>query len=239
VLLLGEIDSTNEEAKRRAQAGDAGGLWILAERQSAGRGRRGRVWESTAGNLMTTLLLRPEAPAAKCAELSFVAGLAAVDAFEALGGRDVQLKWPNDVLIGGAKAGGILLESSGAASDRLDWLAIGFGLNLAWAPRETPYPATALAEHVALAATPEQALTALAGAWANWFTLWTGHGFAPIRDAWLSRARGLGEPIVARLGNTEIEGVFEDLDPTGALVLRTTSGHRTIAAGEVFFGRAA
>jgi BirA family biotin operon repressor/biotin-[acetyl-CoA-carboxylase] ligase len=237
-LVLGEVDSTNAEAKRRAEEGEAGGLWILARRQTAGRGRRGRAWASKPGNLMATLLLRPEVTAARSAELSFVASLAVAETFEALGASKCALKWPNDVLIQDAKAAGILLESSGTAGGSPDWLAVGFGLNLAWAPADTPYPATALASHIdGLPPDPETVLPILARAWVRRYDTWAREGFAPIRAAWLERARGLGEPLVARLGTREVSGVFRDLDENGALVLETASGRRVISAGEVFFAR--
>jgi BirA family biotin operon repressor/biotin-[acetyl-CoA-carboxylase] ligase len=237
-LIADEIDSTIEEAKRRAEAGEAGGLWILAHRQTAGRGRRGRAWESRAGNLMVTLLLRPDVPPARAAELSFVAALAVADTLSELGAPSVALKWPNDVLIGDAKAAGILLESSAASGGRLDWLAIGVGINLAWAPEGTPYPATCLAAHrAAPAPEPECALAALAKDWSRHYDNWRMNGFPSIREAWLARARGLGEPILARLGDGDIEGVFVDLDERGALIVETASGRRSIAAGDVFFAR--
>lgn len=237
-VILDEIDSTNEEAKRRAEAGEAGPLWILARRQTAGRGRRGRSWESKPGNLTATLLLRPKAPPARAAQLSFAAGLAAAETFETLGARNVALKWPNDVLIGEGKAAGILLESSGAMEGRLDWLAIGFGLNLAWAPDGVPYPATCLSAETCMPApSPEDALGVLAGAFSRYTLAWAAEGFAPIRTAWLAKARGRGEKIVARIGREEIEGVFRDLDEGGALILETSAGPRAISAGEVFFVR--
>lgn len=236
ILVLDEVDSTNEEAKRRAEAGEAGPLWILARKQTAGRGRRGRSWEGKPGNLMATLLLRPDASPAKAAELSFVAGLAVADTFEMLGATSITLKWPNDVLIGEAKAAGILLESSGATEGRLDWLAIGFGLNLAWAPEGTPYPATSLATATAVPPPePEAVLGVLAAAFARRYETWEREGFAAVRAAWLARARGRGGRLVARLGREEIEGVFLDLDETGALILETAAGRRAISAGEVFF----
>jgi BirA family biotin operon repressor/biotin-[acetyl-CoA-carboxylase] ligase len=237
-LLLDEVDSTNEEAKRCAEAGEAGALWILARRQTAGRGRRGRSWESRPGNLLATLLLRPDVTAARSAELSFVASLATAETFEALGAPKCALKWPNDVLIGEAKAAGILLESSGAAADRPDWLAVGFGLNLASAPEGTPYPATALARHIAAPPPePERILPILAREWTRQYDTWERQGFAPIRAAWLARAPGLGEPLVVRLGTREVSGVFADLDENGALVLETASGRQVVSAGEVFFAR--
>lgn len=239
-IVLDEVDSTNEEAKRLAERGEKGGLWIGARTQTAGRGRRGRAWASRPGNLTATLLLRPALPPAKAAQLSFVAGLAVAETFEALGAASVTLKWPNDVLIAGAKAAGILLESSGPVDGKIEWLAIGFGLNLAWAPQDLPYPATAtaLAQHIGAAPpSPDDALAVLARGWAGLYDTWWRHGLAPIRAAWLERAHGLGQAIVCRLAESEIEGVFEGLDEEGALILRVGQGLRAISAGEVFFKR--
>ncbi|MFZ2469026.1 MAG: biotin--[acetyl-CoA-carboxylase] ligase, partial [Parvibaculum sedimenti] len=144
-----EIDSTNEEAKRLGEAGEPGPIWITAERQTAGRGRRGREWVSPSGNFMGTLLLRPQANPRKAAELSFVAALAVHDAVDGLLSPalrpDLKLKWPNDLLHGGKKLAGILLESSGIAGGELAWLAIGIGINLAQYPEGVEYPATSLA----------------------------------------------------------------------------------------------
>ena len=128
-----EIDSTNEEARRLAAAGVQGPLWILADRQSKGRGRRGREWHSLAGNLYATLLLNPVSRIAQCAQLSFVAALAVGDLVARYAPLAVpELKWPNDVLADGRKIAGILLETSGMDAGAPDWLAIGFGVNLVW-----------------------------------------------------------------------------------------------------------
>lgn len=232
-----EIDSTNEEAKRRAEAGERGPLWITALRQSAGRGRRGRSWTSEPGNLFATLLIAPERSAADSARLSFAAALSVYDvAHAACPGAAVALKWPNDVLIEGAKCSGILLESGGEQNGVLPWLAVGIGVNLAHAPDGTPYPATALNRHGA-ALTPEAALTSLAAAWARWFEAWRGHGFAALRQPWLDRALGLGQPITARLADNSLNGVFEGLDAGGGLQLRLADGTlTTVSSGEIFFG---
>ena len=141
-----EIDSTNEEARRRAQRGDRGPLWIWALKQNAGRGRRGRPWESPVGNLMCTLLLAPGVPPAQAARLSFVAALSVRDfVAEHAGTTDVRVKWPNDVLIDGRKVAGILLESSGeSGAGLLPWLAVGIGVNLVHAPDGTSFPAAAI-----------------------------------------------------------------------------------------------
>lgn len=234
---LDTVDSTNEEAKRLATSGEAGPLWIAAECQTAGRGRRGRDWISPSGNLCATLLLRPRKSASDCAQLSFVAALAVSDAIAAIAPNvQTRLKWPNDVLIAAQKVAGILLESAGNEA-KPEWLAVGIGLNLAHHPAETEFPATSLAAWGVLA-NPPDALAYLAASFAKWYGHWIAEGFAPVRDGWLARAAGLGGRMRARLQNGEVLGVFEGLDAAGALILRETPDRvRTIAAGEVFFAR--
>jgi BirA family biotin operon repressor/biotin-[acetyl-CoA-carboxylase] ligase len=145
-------------------------------------------------------------------------------------GARIAVKWPNDVLADGRKLAGILLETAGPM------LAIGIGVNLAAHPAETEFPATSLPALGAKPPSPKDALTVLAADFARWYEVWRQNGFAPIRDAWLARAAGLGQRIRARLPDRERSGVFEGIDETGALLLN--EGHRTevIAAGEVFFG---
>lgn len=230
-----DIDSTNEEARRLAASGVEGPLWIIADRQTKGRGRRGREWRSLAGNLYATLLLNPASRTAQCMQLSFVAALAAGDFVAHCAPQvEVRLKWPNDVLTGGRKIAGILLEASGTGSP--DWLVVGFGINLVWYPNDAEFPATSLVAIGVRPPSPRDALTLLAAAWTQWYRLWETGGFAPIREAWLSRAAGLGELIRARLAEEEAGGVFEGIDETGALLLRESTGNlRTIAAGDVYF----
>lgn len=235
-----EIDSTNEEARRRASRGESGPIWIWALKQSAGRGRRGRSWESPAGNLMCTLLLTPQVTLAEAARLSFVAALAVRDlAAEFVQTADVRLKWPNDVLLDGRKVAGILLESSSdSGADALPWLAIGIGVNLRTAPEGTSFPATSFAAH-APAPSPAQALSRLAVYWDQHFRVWRERGFAPIREMWLSHAVGLGGPVEARLRGGTVNGTFEGVDRDGALLLVLPDGSkRAITAGEVFFASA-
>ena len=230
-----EIDSTNEEARRLALAGERGPLWIMAARQSAGRGRRGRAWVSPKGNLSATLLLAPGRPANECAQLSFAAALAASDAVLSFG-TEARVKWPNDVLANGAKLAGILLESASQGGADPAWLAIGIGINLKHHPSDTEFPATSLAAIGIAVPEPREALLRLAASFAKWYDIWRAQGFAPIRDAWLARAAGLGTRIRARLTNGETMGIFEGIDANGALLLRETQDRvRAIAAGEVFF----
>jgi len=234
IAAYGELDSTNSEARRLAQAGEPGPLWITAERQTAGRGRRGRVWDSGQGNLAATLLLRPEAPPAIIGQLSFVAALAVAEvAAHFAPNAAITVKWPNDVLAEGRKLAGILLET-GPASEGI-WLAIGVGVNLASFPQGTEFPATSLAQLGLAPPTPDDALSVLAARFAHWYAAWMHEGFEAIRAAWLARAGGLGLPIRARLPHETREGVFEGIDSTGALLLNERGQVSTIAAGEVFF----
>lgn len=237
VASFDEIDSTNEEARRRASVGERGPVWIWAKRQTAGRGRRGRTWESPDGNLMTTLLIAPGVSAADAARLSFVASLAVHDMVARyVKQTPVRVKWPNDVLVGGRKIAGILLETAGEESlGVLPWLAVGIGVNLAHGPAEAQFPATTVGEHGA-SPSPEEALAELAEAWETRFRVWRVSGFAAIREAWLEVAAGLGQPIEVRLPGETLSGRFETLMPDGALSLLLPSGsRRAITAGEVFF----
>jgi BirA family biotin operon repressor/biotin-[acetyl-CoA-carboxylase] ligase len=232
-----EIDSTNEEARRLAAAGESGPIWLRADRQTAGRGRRGRVWESPQGNLAATLLISPDRPASECAQLSFVTAIAAADAVSSFApSADVKVKWPNDVLVGGKKLAGILLESTSGTSMTPTYLAVGVGMNLAHFPPDMEFPATSLAALGVSVPSASAAVTQLAAQFAKWYDVWMTNGFSPIQDAWLARAAGLGTRIRARLTNEETSGVFEGIDHTGALILRETQDRvRMISAGEVFF----
>lgn len=240
LVALDSVGSTSSEALERAAAGEAGPLWITARRQTAGRGRRGRGWHSPQGNLAASLLITLDAAPAQIANLGFVAGLAAHDALASLLPPDARLalKWPNDVLAGGAKLAGILLESSPLPDGR-SALVVGFGINVVAAPEGLPY-ATASLRGLGSQAGAEAVLEALSDCWCSAFEDWAGGtGFAATRTRWLECAYGLGGEIAVRHGAEELRGAFETIDADGRLVLRTGSGPRTIAAGEVHFGTAA
>ncbi|WP_304170162.1 biotin--[acetyl-CoA-carboxylase] ligase [Phenylobacterium aquaticum] len=233
-----EIDSTNAEARRRAEAGEGGPVWITALRQTAGRGRRGRAWNTSTGNLAATqLFLTPMSPG-DAAQVSFIAALAVADLADACLGPDTaRLKWPNDLMIHGRKASGILVES-GQRTDGLLWVAVGIGVNLAHHPVDVERPATSFADFMSgPPPQPRDALEILARSFETWRSLWEREGFAPIARAWTARAHGLGEPCVARLPNQTHRGVAEGLDLDGALRLRLDDGAvLRITAGDVFFG---
>ncbi|HEY1876785.1 MAG TPA: biotin--[acetyl-CoA-carboxylase] ligase [Rhizomicrobium sp.] len=230
-----ELDSTNEEARRLALAGEAGPVWVMARRQRAGRGRRGRAWQTEEGNLAATLLLSPNVPQAVSGQLSFAAALAVAEMAEYfVPTSNITVKWPNDVLAEGRKLAGILLEGA-SAKPGTNWLAIGIGVNLAGHPEGTEFPATSLAD-LGIAAPPaEEALTILAARFAHWYDVWMNTGFETLREAWLARAVALGTHIRARLPRETREGVFAGIDETGALLLNEGGRISAIAAGEVFF----
>ena len=233
-IQLGDVDSTNAEALRRVGAGETGPLWITAERQLAGRGRDGRTWISERGNLYSSLLL-PADGLQNLPELSFVTALAVLEAAEVVlptsTAEMLSLKWPNDVLLGGQKLAGILLEKMGA-----DALVIGCGVNIAHAPDITgALGATCLFDH-AQNIEIASVFDAYSAAFEYWFEIWRGHGFAPVRGAWLERAHGVGSAITARLPKEDLQGVFETIDEDGALILKGRDGVSTrIYAGDIFF----
>jgi BirA family biotin operon repressor/biotin-[acetyl-CoA-carboxylase] ligase len=227
------VGSTNAEALAYGRAGEKGPLWITARAQTAGRGRRGRTWVSEPGNLFATLLLTDPAPAEHAPQLSFVAALATHDAIVRLVpelASRLTFKWPNDVLCGGAKLAGILIEAEGT---RPLIVAVGIGVNCRHHPAGTEYAATDLAAEGA-SVTAETLFTALSGAMMARLQEW-GAGFGSIRTEWLRRAGALGSALRVRLGACDVAGQFETLDEAGRLVLRLPDGTlQTIAAGEVF-----
>lgn len=241
IRLYDRLDSTNSEARRLAQAGETGPVWIQALEQTAGRGRRGRAWTGLSGNVFITGLVTLTATPQEAANLSFACALAVADTADRwVDPAQVAVKWPNDVLIHGAKTSGILLESwPGPAAGTLQ-LALGMGLNVAAAPpvADLERPATCLAAHLrADAALPsaQEAGAVLAACAKTWIETWQRDGFAPLRTAWTSRAAGLGRPATARLQASEITGTLRGLADTGELLLEDAGGtvHR-IAAADIF-----
>jgi BirA family biotin operon repressor/biotin-[acetyl-CoA-carboxylase] ligase len=235
LIALESIDSTNEELHRRARAGAPEGTLVWAREQTRGRGRRGRDWRSPPGNLYLSLLLRPQVPPAEAAQIGFVAAVALAEAFESLlpAAPRLSCKWPNDLLIDGAKVSGILPEAE-AAGGVVEAVVLGMGVNVASFPAELPYRATSLAAAGAEAGV-ETVLEAVAPRLQSWYRRWREEGFAPVRCRWLDFATGLGEPVEVRLEREVLRGRFAGLDASGALDLELADGgHRLITAGDVF-----
>jgi BirA family transcriptional regulator, biotin operon repressor / biotin---[acetyl-CoA-carboxylase] ligase len=244
------IGSTNAEALSRARDGERGPIWFVTSQQTAGRWRRHRPWIAPRGNLASSVLEVIEVSPAVAATLGFAAGLAlevalqkvSVEASLRSAGSDhmkFSLKWPNDVLAGGQKLAGILLEAEAVANDRLA-VVVGIGTNVIAAPEGTPTPATsltALGVHIGA----EDLFATLSDAWAEFRGLWDdGRGFGEIRRLWLERAAGLGQKVTVQNGGSTVEGTFDTLDEAGCMVITTSDGGRVpISAGDVYFGSAA
>lgn len=239
-LHLRETASTNDDAKRLAAEGAAEGTLVWADAQTAGRGRRGRRWQSPAGNLYGSLILRPPVPIAMAGQIGFAAALAITDALIELLplGAAVSCKWPNDVLIGGRKAAGLLLETAARPDGATAWLVVGLGINVASHPAAVEFPATSLAAAGGTASVVH-VLAAFCRHFLDRYVAWRDRGFAALRADWLARAAGLGQPIRVRLDDRTLEGTFAGLDEEGALLLHSAnSGDRAplrITAGDVFF----
>lgn len=241
LVALDSIDSTNEEARRRlAGAPDhvPEGTLVWAAEQTAGRGRRGRSWSSPRGNLYLSMVLKPSCPPGTAAQLGFAAAVALGESVAPLlpGADRVRLKWPNDVLVDGAKVSGILLEAISARAGALDALVLGMGVNLQRRPEAGLYRTVSLAEAGAAVSDPAQLLESFAARFLAWYETWRREGFAPLRAAWLARAVGLGQPIEVRLDHATLTGRFATIDDAGALALDLPNGRRRlVAAGDVFF----
>jgi len=236
LIACATLASTNAEALTRARAGEHGPLWITAARQTAGRGRRGNFWVSEPGNLYASLLLSDAAPAAHLPQLCFVVALAVRDAVCDLArslASVLQLKWPNDLLLDGAKLAGILIEAESIGA--VTAVAAGIGVNCAHHPAGLAYPATSLAAH-GLTVGPDELLRVLSRTMVARRAQWDrGSGFAAIRAEWLEAAAGIGGDIHVRLADRELSGTFETLDRMGRLMLRLPAGTlEAITVGEVF-----
>jgi BirA family transcriptional regulator, biotin operon repressor / biotin---[acetyl-CoA-carboxylase] ligase len=237
VVTFETVGSTNAEAIERARSGERRAVWIVAQRQTAGRGRRGRNWVSEPGNLYASLLLSDPAAGNAVSGICFVAAIALHDALiesaHGLAPAQLKLKWPNDVLLDGRKLAGILVE--GASLDQGAVAAVGFGVNCTHHPAGTEFPATDL-QTAGYVIEPTSLLSALGRTMNARLAEWRrGENFVAIRAAWLSRATGVGRAIEVRLADKKIAGTFEAIDPSGALVLLHRDGTReTIAAGDVF-----
>jgi BirA family biotin operon repressor/biotin-[acetyl-CoA-carboxylase] ligase len=230
------IDSTNEGLRRRAAEGEPQGLVLRADTQTAGRGRRGRGWNSPVGNLYVSVLLRPDCAPAVGATAGFVAAIALGTVLRGLTRAPVAHKWPNDLLIGGGKATGMLLEAGTRPDGKLDWLVLGLGVNIISHPEGGLYPTADLVASGGQPIAPQALLQRFLTEFGPAYDTWCQSGFSALREAWLAHAAGIGDRVVARLEREEIAGHFADLDPDGSLVMTLDGGRqRRIAAGDVFF----
>jgi BirA family biotin operon repressor/biotin-[acetyl-CoA-carboxylase] ligase len=221
------LTSTNDEARRLADRGAEHGTVVQAVQQTGGRGRQGRRWISPPGNAYVSVVLRPPGPEVRWPELGFVTALSVADAVDACAGTlRASLKWPNDVLLDGAKVAGILMEGDGSGA-----MIAGIGINVSHAPMDLPYPATALAWHAP--ADVDGTVAVLLAALDRWWTVWRHQGFIAVREAWLRRGPQPGQSLMVIEGARRRYGCFAGLDEDGALLLDTAEGVRRIVAGDV------
>ncbi|MBV9750385.1 MAG: biotin--[acetyl-CoA-carboxylase] ligase [Acetobacteraceae bacterium] len=228
------LPSTSDLCVQLARGGEPDGLAVLADRQTEGRGSRGRTWESPPGALCLSVLLRPREPPAASGQWALLAALALYGALAPFApGEALSLKWPNDVLLAGRKLGGILLDAAMGASG-LDWLVIGFGANLEAAPEG--------AGALPTAPEPSQVATSVLEHLDRWRRVRLVDGWAPVRAAWLARAHPAGTPLRVRTATLDVGGAFDGLAENGALLLRVPEGSgagrvRAFATGDVLLDR--
>lgn len=233
------VGSTMTEAHALAELGEditPDGTLVWAREQTGGKGRRGNTWSSPKGNFYSSLIVRPDVPAAQAAELGFVTGCAVFDTIGEVcePGFECRLKWPNDVLVNDGKIGGILLEAKGEAGKPVEYVIIGLGVNLRSHPEDTSYPTTDfLSESQMIPDT--KFLEAYARHFMEWAARWIEDGFEPIRENWRWRAKGIGKEITVRMHDRELQGIFEDLGDDGSLILNQGGKITRVAAGDVFF----
>ena len=234
---LPETVSTNEDAKQAAAYGEPGGLVVQAARQTGGKGRQGRQWESPEGNMYASVVLRPECSAQEIGCYAFVAALAAHGAVLSFLPKDcsVEVKWPNDILVDERKICGILLEASPLSTEgKVDWLVVGCGINIMHHPVGGLYETTSMAEY---GSTPDvdNVLRVFLQRLEYWRLKLVNEGFDPVRTAWMERAyKGR---VQVRLPNETIVGTLAGIDDAGYLVVHLDDAtERRIAAGDVFLG---
>lgn len=234
------VGSTMIEAARAAEVGDVGDVWFCALEQTAGRGRRGRPWQTIHGNLAASLLVVPDCDPAVSATLGFVAGVALHRALTSLApNAGVALKWPNDVLADNAKLCGMLLEAQKQPSGKMS-VVIGIGVNVVEAPAGLPYPATSLRQ-LGVDADAATVFGALSDAWVDAYDTWNaGRGISAILDQWRPAAAGIGGEVAVNRDGDVVRGIFETIDEAGRLIVRANDNSRiAITAGDVHFGTAA
>jgi BirA family biotin operon repressor/biotin-[acetyl-CoA-carboxylase] ligase len=226
------LDSTSDFCRSLAVAGEPEGLAVMARRQEKGRGRGGKAWLSAPGNLFLSVLLRPGGPIREGGLWSLLSAVALAETVSQLlpDASPLTVKWPNDLLLDGHKLAGILLDSAADTSGKIDWLVIGFGLNLAAAPA---VPGRAIASLGQVATPPEDVAEKLLDRIDHWRSVRRLEGFAPVRAAWLRRAHVIGDPMHMKLGEQDITGEFAGLAEDGSLLLRTGDRVRAFAAGEI------
>ncbi len=231
-----ELGSTSDFCAERAKSAEPEGLAVFAVQQSAGRGSRGRTWLSAPGNVALSVLLRPKIAPAQSSMFPLLAGIATADAINAVlpAGPTAMLKWPNDVLLNGQKCAGLLIDAT-TAQNRIDWLVVGMGINVAYAPQLPGRATTCLAAHGAettALAVAESVLDHLS----NWLDIFQSSGPDKIILSWMSRAHPVGTPLEVNAPHQSAAGTFAGLSPAGELLLNVENRIETYRTGEILLG---
>jgi len=238
VHFMEEVDSTNSRLAGLAHRGATEGTAVIADCQTRGRGRLGRVWQSPPGrNLYVSLLLKPDLPAEQAPQITLVTGVAVAEALSRFCPGVTTLKWPNDVLIGGKKACGILTEMR-TRGTRVDYVIVGIGINLNMGkedfPEELRSIATSLREETGREIDRVDFAKALFSVLETWYDRYRRMGFAVVRERWLALSGILGRTVSVRNGDKKVEGTAFDLDPSGALMILDKEGRQeTVYAGDI------
>lgn len=235
LLSFDTLDSTNEEAKRLARGGGCHGAVIWAKKQSAGKGRLGRTWVSDEGNLFVSILLQPSKPLNELSQLSFVAAMSVIESIRPLlvDGNQLKCKWPNDILLGDKKLGGILLESF-KVEETGAWAVVGVGVNVDSFPPKTDFPATCLKDAGVELVSAKIILSRFVYHFIEGYNEWNTKGFSPVRKRWLGSAWGIGQELCARLPDGQMQGIAEGIDEQGSLILKVGGKKHSILAADVF-----
>lgn len=230
------LPSTNAEARSLAINGAQEYSAIWAHQQSGGKGRGGRKWHSPRGNLYVSYILRPKVFINLATQLSLVTAVALGDTLsEYLETSRIKNKWPNDLLVDGKKIAGILLETTSNKAGVTEWVIIGCGVNIANYPVLSNYKTTSLNKEIGVEIPIREFLFNFGNYLEIRYKNWLEYGIVEARNIWLERVTGLGSQILVKLPTLELRGVFEGLDPSGALVLKNNNGERQIiTTGEIF-----
>ena len=238
LIKLDTVGSTNDELRQRAVKSKANeGLVIWSLEQTAGKGRQKRNWVSKPGNMYCSVLFRPDCAMSEAAQIGFLPVIAAGEALAGILGNAALLryKWPNDLLLNRKKIGGALLEAGVGQNGLASWVVVGCGLNLQHYPNETRFPATSVKDEIGKDIEISLIVEAYLQSLSNWYGRWQEEGFEPVRKAWLASAHTFDEPLIVESGTDKMSGTFLDLDENGALLIKTDTGPRRIAAGDVYF----
>ncbi len=236
VLVFDSVDSTNNEVKRRAEAGADAGLLVIAEEQTTGRGRRGRTWTSEKGRgIFMSLLLRPDIEPGNASMLTLVMGMAVHDALEEICGEPVFIKWPNDLVMGEKKVCGILTEMS-AETDFIHYIVIGIGINVhdTEFPGELAQTASSIWQQAGKHICRAELVAACMRYFESYYEMFLKtQDLSLLADAYNAHLVNLDREVCIMDGNGSSAGIGRGINIRGELLVDMPEGERTVSAGEV------